>query len=539
MGMQTERLWAIHPHPKPDELLSSWLYRLAHARGLRVHTFCEAALGKKTQIWNRDIDRCAPPTLLSHLAASTGLSEASVFATTLRSYEGLLFERHNEKGNNKWILPLGIYHRTRSGYGQQFCPLCLFFDAEPYYRRLWRLSFATICPDHGCLLHDRCHACGAPVVFFRGDIGRGRPLLHEGAVHCWRCGADLRRAPAIQPDCFEWKPIVSLRSLLTFANDGVAVAVDQLHWYAHLFLDVLYEVAELLVHGHRSAVRSRLLTEIRKEIPLPPPSEAHLIDALDVKTRHSMLLASIWLLSEWPDRFIRLCAAAKVKRTQLLRDFDEVPYWFQDVLETQLNGKWTSRSAAEVAHAADYLVARGEQPSVQKLNRLMGAYTARQASDAWRRAGARPMEEPEVRQLLEALTIRIGSLEKGSMRRLILERDRVMFELLAITGWSVDHVVRLTTTEAVLSAKDAKTDGPNGKRRRWLLLSYLRDVRPGLVRERAEKANAFFLGAFGEGIDRPAWGDRFRRALDLAGLPRKGLTLVSLEAYGVGHEHMV
>ena len=42
------------------------------------------------------------------------------------------------------------------------CPWCLQGDAEPYFRRQWRLTFVTLCPQHRCQLLDRCAACAAP-----------------------------------------------------------------------------------------------------------------------------------------------------------------------------------------------------------------------------------------------------------------------------------------------------------------------------------------------------------------------------------------
>lgn len=68
------RLWPVHIKPKDDELLSSWLVRLAMSHGLKLHTFCSIALPLK-QIWTRDIDKAPNTGLIGEL--STILNEAA------------------------------------------------------------------------------------------------------------------------------------------------------------------------------------------------------------------------------------------------------------------------------------------------------------------------------------------------------------------------------------------------------------------------------------------------------------------------------
>src|SRR5918911_766517 len=139
------QVWPAHVKPRRDELLSSWLVRLAAAHALKLHTFCALVWTRRKQIWNRDIEKCADDSILSLLAEKTATPPDKVTRTTLSDYQGRLYERHNPYGNTRWIMPVGIYHRTRRRYGLQFCPRCLAEDKEPYYRRAWRLAFVTFC----------------------------------------------------------------------------------------------------------------------------------------------------------------------------------------------------------------------------------------------------------------------------------------------------------------------------------------------------------------------------------------------------------
>ncbi len=60
-------LLPVHLKPLPDELLSSWLVRIAHGHGMKLQTFCAVIFGREKSIWNRDIDKLAPEWLVMRL----------------------------------------------------------------------------------------------------------------------------------------------------------------------------------------------------------------------------------------------------------------------------------------------------------------------------------------------------------------------------------------------------------------------------------------------------------------------------------------
>lgn len=100
----TSPLWPIRYKPLPDELLSSWLVRLAHGHGLKVQTFCNLIFGNRLQVWNRDVDRLGPDWLVNELSARTGTPLVIAYGTTLRAYEGLLYPQFKPSGVLQWIL---------------------------------------------------------------------------------------------------------------------------------------------------------------------------------------------------------------------------------------------------------------------------------------------------------------------------------------------------------------------------------------------------------------------------------------------------
>ncbi|CAG4884761.1 conserved protein of unknown function [Georgfuchsia toluolica] len=102
----TRPLWPVHLKPLPDELLSSWLVRLAHAHGLKAQSFCRLLFGSQRQLWNRDIDRLAPSWLIDTLCENTATPLDVGRNCTLRAYEGVLYRDYRESFITQWILPL-------------------------------------------------------------------------------------------------------------------------------------------------------------------------------------------------------------------------------------------------------------------------------------------------------------------------------------------------------------------------------------------------------------------------------------------------
>ena len=195
-GVLGVQWWPVRLEPAPDELLSSWLIRLARANGAKVHTFCAEAWPDK-QVWNTDLDKNADPELILGAATYTGVGRPRAWATTLRAYEGRLYPRHNARGTTRWLMSVGMRHRLRRHPALQYCPECLIADGEhPYYRRRWRLSLVTLCGEHRLLLLDRCPECAAPVSPHRGELGQRSQFASGPLTLCHGCGFDLRRAEA-------------------------------------------------------------------------------------------------------------------------------------------------------------------------------------------------------------------------------------------------------------------------------------------------------------------------------------------------------
>ncbi|WP_460500261.1 TniQ family protein [Hymenobacter agri] len=322
--------------PQPDELLSSWLVRLAHAHECKVYTFTKV-LFPETSVWNRDVDKAAPAAVLDGLTERTPSVASRIHATTLRSYEGRLYLQHNPYGNTDWVLPLGIYHRTRRRYGLLFCPGCLRRDgATPYYRTHWRLALSLACPECGLCLHDHCPNCQAPVIFFRIDLGHKLELPDVPISHCFRCGFDLARAEAVGAPASIIRAQLEWERILT---EGWTAAVG----YPHLYFGVLHQLVRVLSSDKPacSPLQQALARQAEPSLPEMAVEQlraARSFEHLPFDARCTVLLQAHWLLTEWPHRFVSFMKHHRIASTPLLQGAspEQVPFWYSSVVREQL-----------------------------------------------------------------------------------------------------------------------------------------------------------------------------------------------------------
>ena len=167
--------WPISVTPLPDELLSSWIHRLAFANGIASRPFA-GILGLGNRMWSPFLDLQLPHRIAALLCDQSGIPYTAISALSVTDW-----------ALTPLMLPLRENtHRSRSAW-IQYCPLCLADDKTPYFRRQWRLASRISCFVHGSGLRDRCPTCHRAIAPFDH-----RELLPQH--FCARCGFDLRTA---------------------------------------------------------------------------------------------------------------------------------------------------------------------------------------------------------------------------------------------------------------------------------------------------------------------------------------------------------
>lgn len=319
--MLNGKLWPVHPHPQRDELLSSWLVRIAHANGCKVQTFCHQIFKQHTEVWNRDIDRLAPEWLVVTLARRTGLRPCSARKTTLRKYQGILFQDAQLSGQLKWVTPLQIYHRTRLGYGQQCCPLCLAEDKDPYYRTCWRLALNTFCPKHKVMLIDRCPNCSTPIEFHRAELGSPNKYKPTPIDECWVCRTKLSAISTTPIHLINDITMSTwLKTLQQFGNTYSNIKLP----YTCSQMSVLRHFCGLIVNTRLVPYLQAYICDVLRIPTLEFTPGRVVFEQRSVWERHHALQLAWWLMGDWPKRLYYAWYEA-VQFNRLLKDLDDMP----------------------------------------------------------------------------------------------------------------------------------------------------------------------------------------------------------------------
>lgn len=322
------RIWPAHPKPLPDELLSSWIVRVAQANGIKLQTLCWMLFGNERSPWNRDIDRSAPPWLLQALSEHTGTNYWDIFHTTLATYRTRLYSRRQSSGQLRWILPVNNYGMRHTGFGQQFCPLCLASDPVPYFRKQWRVALFTYCSHHQVQLWNSCPVCGLPVVHYRGDFGR--ELKEAWPMYaCHACGFDFREAEGREV----LFPNEEVHSLFDAMLLSLEKAADQSDQFDLGFFAVLHQLCLMLEARPNHGKLQHFVAEQLGTPALPHPTKRLTVEQHSQVERHQALLCGLWLMGNLEQRLGNAWLAKAVRYNLMLKDFDGPPWWYLEAVE--------------------------------------------------------------------------------------------------------------------------------------------------------------------------------------------------------------
>jgi len=171
------------PKPQEDELLSSWLVRVALAHDTLPWTFMNLHFPEYHNLpFSRDLDVWAPDDMLVKLAKKSGYTYEQIYSLTLRSYIGTVLPQFNPSCGNVYFSYIKVRGRSNQSFGQKFCSRCLEDDLVPYFRREWRLKAIDECQKHQIPLLDRCEHCAKPISLYKFS------REGQGYMVCWYCG---------------------------------------------------------------------------------------------------------------------------------------------------------------------------------------------------------------------------------------------------------------------------------------------------------------------------------------------------------------
>lgn len=166
------------PQMEMFESPASWVCRAALSQGATREEFSEF-LGFRKQ---DDPDLAFDADSIGEIAARCGVPrEHFEFASYM--FSGLAsIDRYGER----FLSPYRLAARYR------YCPVCLHESKVKYFMVHWRFSAWRYCPDHDCLMADKCKRCGGYITL-PSDMLSGGPAA-EGIAsldYCMACGHRL------------------------------------------------------------------------------------------------------------------------------------------------------------------------------------------------------------------------------------------------------------------------------------------------------------------------------------------------------------
>lgn len=509
-----DSLWPVHLKPQPDELLSSWLIRLAHAHGYQVEGLCRLLLGRGAAMWNRDIDRCASETLMAAVMTATAATEPQFRNTLLSAYDGTLTESVGLSGTARWLVPLSVLHRKRRRPGLMYCSTCIATDPDPYCRKKWRLACITVCSTHGVELRDSCPNCNAAFVPHRVDMGHGGYMPSDKLlVKCHVCGHDLRVQSADRGDPKLVDFTRRIEECLQSGHFDISPATR------------LYSVA--FMQGLRLLIRA-----IRKASGVKARGEGAPIQIPNNEFEHLPLCTRRLVMTELASLFSAdvKCLADQMRRmgirySDVVTLKDETPFWLTEALTPLKRAQHPIRGDQERQRIADAVEARAGKINERSARMLFGV----SLEMAKLPVGYRSLVSDDAYELLMASVDQSVGATFDKRRRMAYLQDKVIFALLRTSQMTTTQIAGLEVQDVKASDQpaefsvEARTEEEALAWTRW----HVANLRPELVAVRS--CSHVFVSAFtskplgATGVQRRFWS-----AVERAGL---GTSIRGIEAF--------
>jgi len=198
----TARHLPVAPRPYRDELLSSWLARVACRFGLTHQALAGwlANDGENFSPFQPVDDRCPADEFVEQWGRSCSIDPDQLRRLSLR-------QRHPQRPDSWYVSRGPDWASAATIRTPPVCLACLASDhvtgRDAWIRADWSLAEHCICPVHGQLLHDRCTTCCHHLsIAFRLREGRAcavcsrceAVLVDRGGEGIARQDADLMKA---------------------------------------------------------------------------------------------------------------------------------------------------------------------------------------------------------------------------------------------------------------------------------------------------------------------------------------------------------
>lgn len=500
----------IRPTPARGESLSSWRQRSGQANGF---FWFPTANTPKTG----DPDLLPVQSEVGWLSSEFCVSEAILNSMCLNQFSQRSVGEPVGSQFIRWVLSHKGGYAVSKVAGSGYCPECLQTDETPYFRLAWRLAFITHCPDHHCRLLTHCPECGRsgwPGVYSdRHQFG----WRWTDMRHCPDCRQDLGRAPLE----FDGKHQAS-ESLYGLLNGKKERVVESIALPEDYFR-ALWSTCRLISRKIDQFCRTGSLKSLEDARSLH--SKGWTIEKQSSEVRQAIISNAMWLLDQWPGRFIETCETAGISRTDFGGPHSCGPPWFDEVVRLRLAKavNWVTRE--DVSAAVTELKASGLSVSKNALRRhlrITESWAINEILDQRREATC-----DELAELCRRYRYLIEHTPPSRDQQRTLCRDFLMLLCTSISGQRIEMVCRMTKGEIDQLYQEAGRIG-NGNGDLATILDTLSElfnqyklgIRSVFASRSTESVQYWFLSRFGKPMDGHSVRERFAQLMKVVFEPK-------------------
>jgi len=302
------------PIPFQDEILSSWIARLAYANQMHPKTFLNTYLGlKHRDHFKNCLDAHISDEILNCLQTITS-PHFTLKNMTLKSYAGILREGEIKELYSSYLDAL------------QFCPQCLNEDI-PYYKKSWHINLLTICAKHHCFLYDACPQCQKPIKLLS--------MYHNAFDYtfCSYCGYDLKKAPIKRIGKKHTLGILANQKLAKIIEDGY-IQLGESIAYSFCFVDTITQLSKLIllrrnfafIHNHPlfKLLENRLKSSLFSKQPT--------YSQLTVVEKYALFGLIMYLFEDYPNHFSQFITMNHLTHWGMMKDLRYKAFWYENLV---------------------------------------------------------------------------------------------------------------------------------------------------------------------------------------------------------------
>lgn len=348
--------FVIVPIPFEDELLSSWIVRMAYAHKTHPHTFVNQYLNYRPySFFLGENDVTLNADMIKDIE-SKAYHKIDVRSLMLTTYSGILQE--NIYPNNPMIF---FTH-------QKYCPICLREDKVPYFRKVWRTVFYNICHKHQCYLYEYCPTCHA-----RLDISK----MYDNQLpftYCHRCGFELQKGRKLPIHKKYLSSLCYQKKMFTVIQDGY-IQLGETPVYSFLFFEVFAKLSKLLLLNKKCQfINKHPLFSLFKDAKQQKINHP-IFKKIDPKAQSALFGLIMYTFDNFPYNLEAYIHTNNLTYYNLTTKMHDIPFWYKKTIN-EITPRYLPHSVTvtkeEVEDAMKYLSSICKDVNKVNLTKLLG-----------------------------------------------------------------------------------------------------------------------------------------------------------------------